>query len=119
MAVRQGRGDEAFDQCVAIIGGHPAGQNDGFRYVALLLGQENDHQDVALAVMQRLVDKWPKLSGSHQAYALLALRFNRADLAEQQARAALSVDPQAKRNRTALDWCTGRRKAISRAPTRR
>jgi tetratricopeptide (TPR) repeat protein len=96
VAVRQGHPDEAYDQCVAIISGHPAGQTDGFRYVALLLGQETEHQDIALGVMQRLVEKWPKSSGSHQAYALLALRFNKADLAEQQARAALSVDPQAK-----------------------
>jgi tetratricopeptide (TPR) repeat protein len=96
LALRSGLDDEAYDQCAAIVRDHPGGIGDGFRHVALLIAQEPDHRDAALALMAKLVAQYPKQVGAWQAQGLLALRFNQVELAERSAREALRIQPQSK-----------------------
>jgi tetratricopeptide (TPR) repeat protein len=96
LALRAGLDDEAYAQCQAIVRDHPGGNGDGFRHVALLLAQEPSKAGAGLALMDRLVAQWPKLSGAYQAQALLALRYNKTDSAEKAAREALRLQPGSK-----------------------
>ncbi|MDP3295232.1 MAG: tetratricopeptide repeat protein [Nevskia sp.] len=96
LALRAGLVDDSFQQCMAIVADHPGGPDDGFRHVALLLSQEEDHAASALLLMERLVATQPKRSGAWHAQGLLALRFNDVDLAERSAREALRLDPGSK-----------------------
>ncbi|MBL6750183.1 MAG: tetratricopeptide repeat protein [Nevskia sp.] len=96
LALRQGQEDEALAQCASIVRDHPGGKDDGFRNVALVLAQEPDKSEAALRVMAQLVAQYPKLAGAYQAQGLLALRFNKPDLAEQAAREALKIKPASK-----------------------
>ncbi len=93
LTLRAGLTDEAFEQCEAIVKDHPGGIEDGFRHVALLLSQEPDKSDAALALMDRLVALYPKHSSAYRAKALLAQRFNHGDVAEVAAREAVKLDP--------------------------
>lgn len=96
LALRAGRDDEAYAQCAAIVRDHPGGIGDGFRMVALLLAQEPQKQQAALALMQKLVAQYPKQAGAYQAQSLLALSFNQPQLAESAARSALALTPKSK-----------------------
>lgn len=92
-ALRSGQSAEALAQCAAIIKGHPGGELDGFRHVALLLSQERDKAPAALALMRNLVAERPQFAGAQRALALLAFRFDDAATAEKAARAALKLSP--------------------------
>jgi len=94
--LRQNLNDDAYAQGAAIVQGHPGGKEDGFRHVALLLSLEASKGPEALALMRKLVEQDPKLSGAWLAQSLLALRFNDADTAEKSAREALRLKPDAK-----------------------
>ena len=90
------KGDKAetFYQCETIIKGVAGGVDDGFMQIARLLSlagpaQAND----ALDVMTRLVSKWPQSAAAHHAMALLALRFNKTDVAFSSAQEAIRLDP--------------------------
>lgn len=96
LALRSGLDDEAYDQCAAIVRDHPGGIGDGFRHVSLLIAQEPEHRDAALALMAKLVAQYPKQVGAWQAQGLLALRFNQVELAEKSAHEALRIQPQSK-----------------------
>ena len=96
LALRAGLVDDSFQQCMAIVADHPGGPDDGFRHVALLLSQEEDHAASALLLMERLVTTQPKRSGAWHAQGLLALRFNDIDLAERSAREAMRLEPGSK-----------------------
>ncbi|HEX6549493.1 MAG TPA: tetratricopeptide repeat protein, partial [Gammaproteobacteria bacterium] len=61
--------------------------------IAMLLGQEADAAH-GLPVMQRLVEDAPQSADAHYAFAELALHYQRAALAEQQARQVLTIKPR-------------------------
>ncbi|MBI3171669.1 MAG: tetratricopeptide repeat protein, partial [Hydrocarboniphaga effusa] len=91
LALRAGDRVETQAQCEALIKGHAAGPDEGFRQVAQLLSQENSRREDALAVMEQLRRLWPELAGAYYAQSLLALRFNQLDLAEHAARESLRL----------------------------
>lgn len=95
LALRNGDMAAVKAQCIEIIKGHPGGEADGFRHVALLLSQtpEPAQADAALGLLQELAGEWPKLAGAQYALGLSALRYERLPLAEQAARAALRLQP--------------------------
>lgn len=96
LALRAGLVDESFGQGMAIVADHPGGPDDGFRHVALLLSQEEEHTASALLLMDRLVNTQPRRSGAWHAQGLLALHFNDIELAERSAREAVRLDPASK-----------------------
>jgi tetratricopeptide (TPR) repeat protein len=93
LALRSGQADEAYAECASIVHDHPGGTDDGFHHVALLLQQEPSQSAAALALMARLVAEHSKDPGAYQAQALLALRFDKIDVAEHAARQALAIKP--------------------------
>ncbi len=94
IALRQGHLAEVETQSLELIKGHAGGLADGFRQVALILGQTDDrHEEAALVVMKRLVTRWPDLAGAHQALGALALRYGQLPLAEQAGQRALELAP--------------------------
>jgi tetratricopeptide (TPR) repeat protein len=90
--LRQGRLDALYAESTAIIARHPAGRDEGFREVALLLSSDLAFADPALAVMQRLVNDDPQRAAAHYAYGLLAVRLGRHELGVQQADIALGLE---------------------------
>lgn len=91
--LRAGNGAEALAQCQAIVKGHPGGESDGYRHVALLLSQDRETAEPALTLMKTLVAEKPQLPGAQRALALLAFRFDDATLTEKAAREALRLAP--------------------------
>ena len=69
------------------------GTSGNYLSIAMLLGQEADATH-GLPVMQRLVEDAPQSADAHYAFAELALHYQRAALAEQQARQALTIKPR-------------------------
>jgi tetratricopeptide (TPR) repeat protein len=91
--LRQGNAEEALRECQAIVAGHSEGRDEGFREVALLLSGEQDRADLVLDLMRRLVEPDAKRARAHYAYGVLAHRLQRYDLAEAEARQAMTLDP--------------------------
>lgn len=91
--LRAGNSAEALSQCAAIIAGHPGGEADGYRHVALLLAQDKETSSSALALLKQLAAEKPQLAAAQRALALLAFRFNDAALTEKAAREALRLAP--------------------------
>lgn len=90
------KGDKAetYRQCEAIIKGVAGGVDDGFLQIARLLSLAGPAQaDDSLSVMTQLVAQWPKVAAAHHAMSLLALRFNKTDLAYSSAQEAIRLDP--------------------------
>ena len=85
---------EAKTQCVAIIEGHPGGQDEGLRYVALLLAQDKNTSVPALGLMKSLAAERPLSAAAQRALALLAFRFDDIATTEKSAREALRLAPQ-------------------------
>lgn len=86
---------EVIEQCREIIDGHAGGTSEGFRHVALILGQIDDRlAEPALEVMKQLILPWPELSGAYQAMGMLALRFGQLPIAEQAAGRARELAPK-------------------------
>jgi tetratricopeptide (TPR) repeat protein len=84
-------------QCQAIIDGHAGGLDDAFNIVASILSQTgNAYGDGALAVMQQLAAKYPKQVGAPHAVALVALRFNKLDVADAASKQALALAPKSR-----------------------
>lgn len=91
----QGDLGETLVQCEAIVKGHAGGEDEGMRHVALLLAQAGQKSaEASIGIMQKLVAARPKVAGAHQALGILALRFNRLDLAERSARKAQELAPE-------------------------
>ncbi|WP_028081537.1 tetratricopeptide repeat protein [Solimonas soli] len=93
------RGDLATTatQCQAIVEGHAGGVDEGFGIVASILSQTaNSNADGALSVMQQLSGKYPKQVGAAHALALVALRFNKLDIADAASRQALAQAPKSR-----------------------
>lgn len=91
--LRTGNNTEALAQCEAIIAGHPGGEADGYRHVALLLSQDKETSAAALNLLRQLVAQKPQLAAAQRALALLAFRFDDAALTEKSAREALRLQP--------------------------
>lgn len=93
LSLRSGNAAEALVQCEAIVKGHPGGEADGYRHVALLLSQDKDTAAAALGLLKQLAAQRPQLAGAQRALALLAFRFDDAALTEKAAREALRLSP--------------------------
>ena len=93
LALRDQDLDEVYAQSLEMIRGHAGGPAEGFRHVALLLSMEPDAGPRALEVLDRLVAQYPKLAGAYYAHSLVALRFDKLDVAETSAREALRLKP--------------------------
>ncbi len=84
-------------QLDAIVQGHAGGVDDAFPIVASVLSQTAPEQaDAALAAVQRLAAKYPKSAGGAHAVAIVALRFNKAELADQASRKAVELAPKSR-----------------------
>ncbi|MGH8446202.1 MAG: tetratricopeptide repeat protein, partial [Solimonas sp.] len=93
------RGDLATTtaQCQAIIDGHAGGVDEGFRIAAGIVAQADaDHGDAALAVIQQLAAQYPKNVGAPHAVTLVALRFNKLDVADAASKQALALAPKSR-----------------------
>ena len=93
LSLKAGATAEALAQCQAIVQGHPGGEADGYRHVALLLSQDKSSAPAALALMKTLAAQRPQLAGAQRALSLLAFRFDDLPLAEKAARDALRLAP--------------------------
>lgn len=93
LSLKGGNATEARQQCEAIIKGHPAGEGDGLRHVALVLAQDKDNAPAALALMKSLAAERPQSAAAQRALALLAFRFEDVPLTEKAAREALRIAP--------------------------
>ncbi|TXH06143.1 MAG: tetratricopeptide repeat protein [Nevskiaceae bacterium] len=97
MSLIEGNLAETTTQCEAIVSGAAGGPSDGMMLAARLLGMAyNSQADGALAVMNQLVAKRPQLPAAQHAMSLLALRFNRIELADAAAREAVRLAPKDK-----------------------
>lgn len=84
-------------QLDAIVQGHAGGVDDAFPIVASVLSQTAPEQaDAALAAVQRLAAKYPKNAGGAHAVAIVALRFNKTELADQASRKAVELAPKSR-----------------------
>lgn len=93
LSLKTGKVAEARAQCEEVIKGHPAGEADGLRHVALVLGQDKDSAPAALTLMKALVAERAQSAAAHRALALLAFRFEDIALTEKAAREALRLAP--------------------------
>jgi len=97
VSVENGAVAEAQKQCAAIVSGHAGGVDEGLAYAARLLAQASTKSaETALTVMQNLAQQYPQSSPAQQALGIVALRFGRLEAAEQAARKAKQLAPQAK-----------------------
>lgn len=94
LSLERGDLNETLVQCRALANGHPGGLSDGLLHCAQLLVQANaEHGDGALTVMQQLVAESPDLAGAHHALAIVALRYERLELAGAAVRRARELAP--------------------------
>ncbi len=94
LSLKNGNAAEARTQCEAIIKGHPGGEADGLRHVALVLSQDPDSAPAALTLMKALAAERPQSAAAQRALALLAFRFEDFAVTEKSAREALRLSPQ-------------------------
>lgn len=81
-------------QCQAIVEGHAGGTDEGLRIAAAILSQAAPEDgDAALTVIQQLAARYPKNAGAPHAVALVALRFNKNEIADRASQQALSMAP--------------------------
>jgi len=94
LSLKGGNVAEARAQCEAMIKGHPGGEADGLRHVALVLAQDKASAPAALGLVKSLAAERPQSSAAQRALALLAFRFEDFVLTEKAAREALKLAPQ-------------------------
>jgi tetratricopeptide (TPR) repeat protein len=94
LSLRSGDLSGTLEQAGALVRGHPAGPGEGFLHVAQILMQVGpDQADAALAVMNQLVAEWPQTAGAHHALGVVALQFERLDVAEKAIEVANRLEP--------------------------
>ena len=93
LSLKAGDSTEAQAQCLAIISGHPGGEDDGYRHVALVLAQEKSTAQPAITLLKTLAADKPQSAAAQRALALLAYRFDDLDTAEKAARESLRLAP--------------------------
>lgn len=82
-------------QCQAIVDGHAGGVDEGLRIAASILSQAAPQDgDDAISVIQQLAARYPKNVGAPHAVALVALRFNKLDVADSASQQALKMAPK-------------------------
>jgi tetratricopeptide (TPR) repeat protein len=86
--------DEALPQALAVVDGHAAGTEEGFRHLGLLLARVPTRLGPsALELMEQVRERRTDRSGSAIAYGGLALRFDELDIAEKAAQEAIAENP--------------------------
>ncbi|WP_370309198.1 tetratricopeptide repeat protein [Sinimarinibacterium flocculans] len=94
LSLQRGDLSATIEQAEALVRGHPGGPADGFMHVAQVLMQVGpDRADGALSVMDHLMAQWPELAGAHHALGVVALHFDRLDVAEAAIAEARRLDP--------------------------
>lgn len=97
VALSRGDLETATEQCTAIVDGHAGGVDEGLRIAASILGQAGPQNgDAAIAVIQQLAAKYPKLAAGPHAVTIVALRFNRDELADSASKEAIALDPDSR-----------------------
>lgn len=87
----------ATAQCEAIVEGHAGGIDDGLRIAASILSQAAPQDgDAAMTVIQQLAAQYPENVGAPHAVALVALRFNKLDIADSASQKALQMAPKSR-----------------------
>jgi tetratricopeptide (TPR) repeat protein len=95
MEVLHGNASEAYTQALELVKSNKDGADAGLIQMARLLSQtETAQADTALSVMTQLVAQYPDLAASHHALALVALRFNKLDVADSNAAEAIRLEPK-------------------------
>lgn len=115
LSLKSGNSAEAKLQCEAIIKGHPGGESDGLRYIALLLAQNKEAAQPALALMKTLAAERPQSAAAQRALSLLAFRFEDIALTEKSAREALRLAPNERESTLLLAAALVKRGAITEA----
>lgn len=82
-----------LDQARAMIKDDPAGPDESYRNVALLLSQNRATKALSLEVMKQLVADAPKSAEAHHGMGLLALRLDELNVAETEARESTQLAP--------------------------
>lgn len=86
--------DAALPQALAVVDGHAAGTDEGFRSLGLLLARvPADMADSALELLQSVIDRRTDRAGGALALGSLALRFDQMALAESAANDAITQSP--------------------------
>jgi len=93
LALRVGESNQLETHADAILEAHGENLPKGFRALADILSGEPAHADSALAAMQSLVQAHAKLPEAHYALGLLAMRYDRLELADGAAAQAFELKP--------------------------
>ncbi len=101
ISLKNGNTAEAKLQADAMIKGHPGGEDEGLRHVALVLSQDKTTAQPAMALMRSLVTERPTSAAAQRALSLLAFRYEDLATTEKAAREALRLAP-AERESTLL-----------------
>lgn len=92
--LRQGREQDVLAMARPLIEHHPGGLAEGYRAVALVMGQDNGgHSSMALRLVETLAGEHPEEAGAWYAVGLIAVRFNELGVAEDAARKAIALQP--------------------------
>lgn len=93
LALRSGKADSLGTHAQSIIKQNPDGVDAGFRELADLLSGDKEHANIALQVMQQQVAAHPEVAEAYYAQGLLALRYQRMELADRSVQRALALRP--------------------------
>lgn len=94
MALLKGDAAETYAQGIEIVKADKQGAANGLLQIARILSQSNAAQaDVAIKVMSKIVALYPDLSAGQHALALVALRYNNLDLADDASIKASRLEP--------------------------
>lgn len=117
LSLKSGATAEAMAQSQAVIAGHPGGEAEGYRHVALMLAQDASIATAAIELMKSLVAQKPQSSGAQRALGLIAYRYNDYPLAEKASREALRLQPGERESALILVGSLMRRGEFSEART--
>jgi tetratricopeptide (TPR) repeat protein len=99
METLRGNANESFTQALELVKANPQGSGEGLIQMARMLSQADTAQaDTALTVMNRLVAQYLAVAQGRYALALVALRFNKLDIADTASLEAIKLDPDSRDN---------------------
>ena len=94
METLHGNTTEAYTQALELIKTNKDGADAGLIEMARMLSQtDTAHADTALSVMTQLAAQHPDRAAGRHALALVALRFNKLDVADTNSAEALKMEP--------------------------
>ena len=93
LALRNGDAEGLALHAEGVVAQHSSGIAAGFKELADVLSGEPEHADIALNVMQARVSEHPEVAEAHYAQGLLALRYEKLEIANRAIQQALAVKP--------------------------